>query len=312
MPNSSSRSTINSSSDTPSLAQIASAVAHSGLGQASSNLRIAFIGGGNMAQALGLGLIESELSPHNLLVIDPSAAAQQKWQAAQVATAAAPGADLAACQVWVLAVKPQLLEAVLASCRPFLQPNTLVLSVAAGLPATQIAHWLGTNLQPFERIVRCMPNTPALVRQGVTGMMALEGVSADEKHLAERLLQSVGQVVWVADDAALDAVTALSGSGPAYVFLFLEALIQGGIDLGLSPEQARGLALQTVSGAAQLARDATVDIAQLRANVTSEGGTTAAALAHFEQQDFSTIVRQAMHAAAQRAAELADEFSSTS
>jgi len=262
-----------------------------------------------MAQALGLGLIGDQLSAQDVLVIDPNEQAQARWQTVGVHTQAAIDERLGDFDMWVLAVKPQLLGAVVGECAAFRQPNTLVLSIAAGIRATDIAQWLGTPDQPFERVIRCMPNTPALVQQGVSGVMALPAVREAEKAFATQLLETVGTVVWVQDDAALDAVTALSGSGPAYVFLFLEALIAGGQSLGLSAGQARDLALQTVTGATSLAAQSADSIAQLRQNVTSEGGTTAAALAVFQSQDFSAIVKKAMHAAAQRAKELAEQFS---
>lgn len=271
--------------------------------------RIAFIGGGNMAQALGLGLIGEQLAADDVLVIDPSEQARATWSAAGVRTLEKADEQLGAYDLWVLAVKPQQLEAVMQQCRPFRGDHTLALSIAAGIRATDIGRWLGTTEQPFDRVIRCMPNTPALVRQGVSGLMALPGVQPQERDFATRLFENVGTVVWVQDDAALDAVTALSGSGPAYVFLFLEALIAGGQKLGLSAQQARALALKTVSGAVQLAADSPEDIAQLRHNVTSEGGTTAAALAVFQQHDFESLVAQAMQAAAARAKELADQFS---
>lgn len=270
--------------------------------------RIAFIGGGNMAQALGLGLIGTELSARDVLVIDPNEQARARWQNAGVVAQAAIDGRLQDYDMWVLAVKPQLLASVVRECRAYRQDKTLVLSIAAGIRATDIAQWLTHNQHPFERIIRCMPNTPALVQQGVTGMMALDAVSEAERAFATQLMATVGTVVWVEDDAALDAVTALSGSGPAYVFLFLEALMAGGEALGLSAEQARELALQTVLGAAQLAKHSDQPVTQLRHNVTSEGGTTAAALDVFQQQAFSAIVTEAMRAAAHRAKELADQF----
>ena len=165
-------------------------------------------------------------------------------------TATAADEALARCRVWVFAVKPQNMKDVVASTRQWLRPDTLVVSVAAGIRADTLAGWLGTPEQPFRRLVRCMPNTPALVGAGMTGLAALDGVGQEDRELAASLLASVGDVVWVADDAALDGVTALSGSGPAYVFLFLEALIAGGQKVGLTAEQARQLALGTLAGAA--------------------------------------------------------------
>lgn len=271
--------------------------------------RVAFIGGGNMAQALGLGLIGEQFRASDILVVDPNAAARAPWESAGASVKDAIDSTLADYNIWVLAVKPQQLKAVIESCRPHLRTHTLVLSVAAGIRATDIARWLGSGDTPFQRVVRCMPNTPALIQQGVTGMLSLIGVQDNEKQLASNLLAQVGEVVWVDDDAAVDAVTALSGSGPAYVFLFLEALIEGGVALGLDADQARALALQTVAGAAALAAQSDNSIEQLRHNVTSEGGTTAAALAVFQDADFKKIVQRAQCAAQKRAQSMADEFS---
>ncbi|KAG0929207.1 hypothetical protein G6F31_017435 [Rhizopus arrhizus] len=197
---------------------------------------------------------------------------------------------------------------VVASTRQWLQDDTLVVSVAAGIRADTLAGWLGSPDAPFKRLVRCMPNTPALVGAGITGLAALDGVSEADRELAATLLASVGQVVWVADDAALDGVTALSGSGPAYVFLFLEALVAGGLKVGLTEAQAKQLALGTLAGATKLASESTEPLAVLRERVTSKGGTTAAALAAFGDAGFTGIVEDAMAAAARRSRELAEEF----
>ncbi|MFQ6708522.1 pyrroline-5-carboxylate reductase, partial [Bordetella pertussis] len=150
------------------------------------------------------------------------------------------------CRVWVYAVKPQHMREAVAGTRPWLRPDTLIVSVAAGIRADTLAGWLGEPGQPWQRLVRCMPNTPALVGAGMTGLAALPGVTPQDRELAGQLLTSVGEVVWVDGDAGLDAVTALSGSGPAYVFLFIEALIAGGRAVGLTDEQARQLALGTL------------------------------------------------------------------
>lgn len=272
-------------------------------------IKIAFIGGGNMASALSAGLIGKRCAAQDVLVIDPNEAVRARWQQQGTLTAATVNDSLTQQRIWVFAVKPQQMKAVVQQCAPFIQPNTLVISVAAGIAAQNIAQWLGGAEMPHQRVIRCMPNTPAFLGCGATGLMALNEVAADDKAIAEMLFKTVGEYVWVEDDQAIDAVTALSGSGPAYVFLFLEALIQGGIEQGLSPEQARKLALATVSGATELAALSPLPLSELRANVSSEGGTTAAALDVFNQQHFSTIVQQAMAAAKARAAELAITFS---
>lgn len=273
-----------------------------------NQLSIAFIGGGNMASALAHGLAGKVCPAHNIHVVDINTGAHAAWLAKGMTAAAAPDAALARCKVWIFAVKPQVMREVVEATRPWLEPDTLVISVAAGLRADTLAGWLGQPDQPWQRLVRCMPNTPALVGQGMTGLAALDGVGPADRALAEQILGAVGEVVWVADDAAIDAVTALSGSGPAYVFLFLESLIAGGLAVGLTAEQARKLALGTFAGATRLAADSTEEPSVLRERVTSKGGTTAAALAVFNEEDMRGMVERAMQAAARRSRELAEEF----
>lgn len=280
----------------------------SGASAPASPLTLAFIGGGNMASALASGLIGKRCGAQDVLIIDPHEGTRQRWADQGVGVAPAPDERLAGQRIWVLAVKPQVLRETAQACRAFLRPDTLVISVAAGIDSTTLSRWLGSEGQPWQRLIRCMPNTPALVGEGAAGLLALADVDADDKAVAERMLGAVGTYVWVKDDAAIDAVTALSGSGPAYVFLFLEALIEGGMCLGLDAEQSRKLALATVQGAAQLAGLSPETPAQLRDRVTSKGGTTAAALAVLQAREFPGIVAQAMQAASDRAAELAREF----
>ncbi|MGB6007809.1 pyrroline-5-carboxylate reductase [Castellaniella sp.] len=272
-------------------------------------LSLALIGGGNMANALASGLIGRRCAAADVHVIDPGDDTRARWEALGTTTATAPDARLSGCRVWFFAVKPQVMAQVVRQCRPWLQPGTLIISIAAGIPGEAIARWLGDDAGPYTRVVRCMPNTPALIACGMTGMAALSGVDAQDRALAEELLRAVGDVLWVADDAAIDAVTAVSGSGPAYVFLFLEALMAAGVDQGLTPEQARRLALATFHGATQLATLSPDSPAVLRERVTSKGGTTAAALAVFQQRGQTDILRDAVAAAARRAGELAREFS---
>ncbi|MGY6272305.1 pyrroline-5-carboxylate reductase [Achromobacter denitrificans] len=273
-----------------------------------NELSIAFIGGGNMAAALASGLAGKVCAAENIHVIDINQDAHAAWQARGMTTATAPGEALARCRVWVFAVKPQNMKDVVASTRQWLREDTLVVSVAAGIRADTLAAWLGTPEAPFGRLVRCMPNTPALVGAGMTGLAALGGVTEADRELAASLLSSVGEVVWVDGDAALDGVTALSGSGPAYVFLFLEALVAGGQKVGLTAEQAKRLALGTLAGATRLAAESPEPLSTLRERVTSKGGTTAAALDAFGAAGFAGIVEEAMAAAARRSRELAEEF----
>lgn len=270
-------------------------------------LSLTFIGGGNMATALASGIIGKRCGASDVHVIDVDTAQLERWRELGVGTATSPDETMSAQRVWIFAVKPQVMKETVAQCKPFLRPDTLVISIAAGIESSTLAGWLGTG-QPWTRLVRCMPNTPALIGAGATGLLALEGVSDEDKAIAQLLCKAVGEFVWVESDQQLDAVTALSGSGPAYVFLFLEALIQGGIDLGLSADQARKLALATLHGATQLASLSPESPATLRERVTSKGGTTAAALAVFQKQGFTAQVHQAMQAAYDRAAELAIEF----
>lgn len=270
---------------------------------------LSFIGGGNMASALSAGLIRKRCAAEDVLVIDPNESVRNTWAEQGTLTAAQPNAQLRHHRVWVFAVKPQVMKDVVLACKAFLQPDTVIISVAAGIAANDIARWLGEPDQPCNRVIRCMPNTPALIGCGVSGLMALEAVEEKDKKLAEQLLGTVGETVWVDTDEQINAVTALSGSGPAYVFLFLEALMQGATELGLTEQQARKLALATLDGATQLAALSPESPATLRERVTSEGGTTAAALQVFHQQQFNATVRAAMAAAKKRAAELAIEFS---
>ncbi len=272
-------------------------------------LSLAFIGGGNMASALGAGLIGKRCGASDVHVIDIDPGTLERWAGQGVSTAAAPDAHLGTFKVWIFAVKPQVMKETVAACRPFLSPDTLVISIAAGIDSATLSRWLGSENKPFTRLVRCMPNTPALVKAGISGLLALDGVSSEDRGVAQQLLKAVGEVVWVDSDAQIDAVTALSGSGPAYVFLFLESLIAGGEKLGLTPEQSRALALATLNGSTQLASLSPEPVATLRERVTSKGGTTAAALAVFQQQGFDAVVLQAMQAAYNRASELAIEFS---
>lgn len=261
-----------------------------------------------MAGALGSGLIGKRCGAHDVHVIDPNEQTRQAWAAKGCTVAATPSAQMAGRRVWIFAVKPQSMKEAVQACRAHLRDDTLVISVAAGIPATVLANWLGTANAPHQRVIRCMPNTPALIGAGATGLMALPGVCSNDKAMAEQMMKAVGEFVWVDDDAGIDAVTALSGSGPAYVFLFLEAMISSGEKLGLNPEQARKLALATVRGATELAALSPETLATLRERVTSKGGTTAAALQVFETQNFPALVHQAMQAARQRAAELSQEF----
>ncbi len=278
--------------------------------------KIVFIGGGNMASALIAGLAGKLTAGANIHVIDPNAAALQKLQAQYgVTTSASADGDagkaaLAACDVVLLAVKPQSMRDVAAQLLPSLLPGVagarqpLVISIAAGIRAADLSRWLGD----YGAIVRCMPNTPALIGMGITGMVASAGVSVEQKDSADAILRAVGPTVWLANEAKIDAVTALSGSGPAYVFYFIEAMQQAGLELGLSAEQGTQLALATFAGAAQLATQSSEPVSVLRERVTSKGGTTYAALTSMEASGVKDAIVKAMKAAAARGKELGDEL----
>ena len=270
--------------------------------------RIAIVGGGNMASALASGWLNQGCPATHIHVIELSESLRAQWAALGASVASKADSTLKNFDVWIFAVKPQQMREVVLSTKPFLKPETLVISIAAGMALNSLGNWLGDTDHPFSRIVRCMPNTPALVAAGVTGMTASASLPDTERNTATELLKAVGTVVWVDSDQAIDAVTALSGSGPAYVFLFLESLIAGGVALGLTQDQARQLALSTMSGATRLASESTESPAVLRERVTSKGGTTAAALEVFKINNFSQLIEQAMQAADARAAELSKEF----
>ena len=264
---------------------------------------IAFIGGGNMASAIIGGLVHQGLPASRIEIVEPWAEARERLQQQFGITAQeSPGPALARCALVVWAVKPQTFRDAAAQARAHTQ-HALHLSVAAGIRSDSIAQWLGS-----ERIVRAMPNTPALVGKGMTGLFARAAVSAQERDLVEAVVATTGAHVWLNEEAHLDAVTALSGSGPAYVFYFLEAMVQAGTGMGLTEAQARQLAIGTFTGAAELARASADPLELLRERVTSKGGTTYAALTSMEASGVKAAFVQAMQAAQTRAAELGDEF----
>ncbi len=269
----------------------------------SSALQIAFIGGGNMASALIGGLLTRGLSASQIQVIEPFAEQRAKLvEQFQVAVSEAPGASLARATLVVWAVKPQILREAAEQSRAHTSA-ALHLSVAAGIRSDTLAGWLGS-----ERIVRAMPNTPALIGQGMTALFARPAVSADDRLTVEQVVQTTGEFLWLEQETQLDAVTALSGSGPAYVFYFIEAMVQAGTDMGLSPQQAHQLAVGTFVGASALAQQATEPPEVLRARVTSKGGTTYAALTSMEQDDIKGRFMHALQTARQRAIEMGQEF----
>jgi len=266
------------------------------------NDSIAFIGGGNMARSLIGGLVAQGRDPASIRVAEPVAALRNALAKDFGVGVFADGAQaIDGASAWVLATKPQVLRAVCESLAMQAQATQpLVVSIAAGITAAQLERWLGGELP----VVRTMPKTPALLGAGVTGLYASGRVDAEGRAFADALLSAAGKTVWIADEAQMDAVTAVSGSGPAYVFLLAESMVDAGISEGLSPEAARALALQTVLGAARMLTESDVDAAELRRRVTSPNGTTQAAIEAFETGGFRTLVADAIHAARVRGGEL--------
>jgi pyrroline-5-carboxylate reductase len=267
-------------------------------------VKIAFLGGGNMAGALIGGLIAKGTDTRSISVIEVSPAARERLAArypVQIATA--PDAALQRSEVLVLAVKPQDARAALASISGHLQ-GKLLISIAAGLTLDALSRWLGGH----RKIVRCMPNTPALIGAGIAALYALPDVSVEERKKAEVILGAVGEVVWVAEERLLDPVTAVSASGPAYVFWFIEQLAASAEKLGLPSDVSRRLALHTVLGAAKLAASSDQSPAELRKQVTSKGGTTEAALKVFDEEELAERFKRALEAASRRATQLGEEL----
>ena len=265
--------------------------------------RVAFIGGGNMASAIIGGLIDKGLAPGSIHVVEPFEAARAQL-ASRLGVGASAAADekLADCQAVVWAVKPQTFREAAQPVAPFTR-GALHLSVAAGIRAVDVAGWLGTA-----RVARAMPNTPALVGKGMTGLYAGPAVSAADRLQVEALLEPTGKLLWLERETQLDAVTALSGSGPAYVFYFLECMVKAGIEMGLSEQQARHLAVTTFSGASALADSSNDTLDVMRERVTSKGGTTHAAISSLDQDGVQPAFIRALWAAQRRAGELGDEF----
>lgn len=267
-------------------------------------MKITFLGGGNMAAALIGGLVKQGFKAADVQAVELSAEGRNKLES-QFGVRAVESLDdqALACEVLVLAVKPQQLKAAVAPIAGRLTTQVVV-SIAAGLRLVDIGRWLGD----YRNLVRAMPNTPALIGAGITGLFADASVSAAGRAAAEQVLAAVGSTVWVADEAQIDGVTAVSGSGPAYVFHFIECLQAAGESLGFDEATARKLAIDTVLGAAKLAADSDDAPGVLREKVTSKGGTTAAALASFAADGFPAIVTRAVAAAEARGRELGEQL----
>jgi pyrroline-5-carboxylate reductase len=271
-----------------------------------SSARVAFIGGGNMARSLIGGLIRAGVEPASLTVGEPDGnLAQAMAQQFGVAAFSANAEAVRDASIWVLAVKPQVMKAVCESLRdPALARRPLIISIAAGIRVEQIEDWLGGDVA----VVRCMPNTPSLIGAGANGLYANARVIMEQRDQAERILQATGTTAWIDDQALMDTVTALSGSGPAYFFLFVEALENAAVAQGMSHETARALAIQTCLGAGRMLAEDGAAPAELRQRVTSPNGTTQAALDSFSADGFAAIVARAVAAATRRGREMSEEF----
>ena len=271
------------------------------------NKKISFIGGGNMAQALISGLISCGVKPSLITVADPSSDAREQLAAKGLNTvdptadakAAVIGADIV-----VLAVKPQVMKVVVSGFADVLDTQ-LVISVAAGLSTALLSNMLGG----YSNIVRAMPNTPAMIQMGATGLYGTDNISAEQKQLATAVMEASGLVMWVDNEEHMHAVTAVSGSAPAYMFYFIEAMVDGGVALGLDKEQASALAMQTMLGAAKMALRSEDAPSELRRKVTSPNGTTQAAIESMQANDISRQIIEAMQACYDRSQALSEEMS---
>lgn len=268
--------------------------------------KIGFIGGGNMASSLISGLIASGHSPEQIWVSDVNPETLTALaERLHVNTSANNDDVINAVDVVVFAVKPQILATVAQQAAPLIQQKrSLVVSIAAGINQNSLSRWLGAETP----IVRCMPNTPALVLTGATALHANDRVTSEQCDLAENILRSVGIALWVAHEDELDAVTAVSGSGPAYYFLLMEAMEKAALAMGLSESMSRLLIQQTALGAAKIALESTESPEQLRNRVTSPGGTTQQAIETFEQGGFVELVDKALHAARDRSVAMSKQL----
>ena len=271
-------------------------------------MKVLFVGGGNMAQAIMGGLIAQKGTPENFCVVEPLALTRATIASLGVNTVAALTPALIACDAIVLAVKPQMIKEAIAPLAGKLSTQ-VVISIAAGINTSSLGLWLGDGTKPFDNIVRSMPNTPALIRAGITGLYAAAGVHAPGRDIAEAMLGAVGKTVWFNDESMLDAVTAVSGSGPAYVFYFIEALEQAALEMGFDQATARLFAAQTFLGGAQLAASTPEPPAVLRARVTSKRGTTERAIETFDKHQLKQFFIEGVKAACVRSRELGTELS---
>ncbi len=268
-----------------------------------SSPKIAFIGAGNMAKAIIGGLIAEGISPQSISASGPRMETLSKVaEEFGINVSIDNSLTAAEADVVVLAVKPQLLKEVSLALKSSLGHKPLLISLAAGITTQSLGQWLGED----QALVRCMPNTPSQLRLGASGLFANKQVSEAQRQQAQQILAAVGLVEWVAEESLINAVTAVSGSGPAYFFLMMEAMIEAGVSQGLSREVATQLTLQTALGAASLAKVSELDVAELRRRVTSPKGTTEQAILSFERDDIRGIYQRAMAACAHRAEELSE------
>lgn len=266
---------------------------------------IAFIGAGNMARAIIGGLLENGFAAANIWAAEPDASRLQDLAEQGLKTTCDNNEAVAVADMVILAVKPQIMQAVASELADAAQKHQpLFVSIAAGISLDALDRWLGGNAA----VVRCMPNTPSLVQTGASGLFANARVSEEQRNLATQAMEAVGIALWVQNEAELDVVTAISGSGPAYYFLMMEAMTAAGAKLGLSEETARGLTLQTALGAARMASSSDVDAAELRRRVTSPKGTTEQAILTFQAEGLEAIVEKAMVACRDRAEAMAAEL----
>lgn len=266
--------------------------------------RIAFIGAGNMAASLIGGLRAQGIDASAIRASDRGAEQRSKISAEHgIETFASNAEAIQGADVIVLSIKPQVMKEVCQDLAAHIGEQQLVVSIAAGISCASLESWLG-----LRAIVRCMPNTPALLRQGVSGLYGNAQVSPAQRQQAEQLLSAVGLALWLDQETQIDAVTAVSGSGPAYFFLLIEAMTAAGEKLGLPRETAAQLTLHTALGAARMAVASDVDASELRRRVTSPAGTTEAAIKTFQADGFEALVEKALNAAAHRSAELAEQL----
>ncbi|WP_352258639.1 pyrroline-5-carboxylate reductase [Psychrobacter sp. TB55-MNA-CIBAN-0194] len=271
------------------------------------NKKISFIGGGNMAQALISGLVGCGIKPNLVTVADPSSDAREQLSAKGLNTVdpmADPKSAVIDADIVVLAVKPQMMKVVVSAFADVLDTQ-LVISVAAGLSTDLLSNMLGG----YSNIVRAMPNTPSMIQMGATGLYGTANISAEQKELATAVMEASGLVMWVENEEQMHAVTAVSGSAPAYMFYFLESMIDGAVALGLDKEQASALAMQTMIGAAKMAMNSDDTPAELRRKVTSPNGTTQAAVESMQANEIGRQISEAMKACSDRSQALSEEMS---